>query len=97
MNTPITPNETPTPRMTAEHWARLHAMTEEQIKRNALDDPDNPPLDTYVAEKDGAQTIHITIDPLSARWLQEHRLDGGKIAASLLHQFVEAQLGNKSA
>lgn len=25
-------------------WARLDAMTEEEIERNALDDPDNPPL-----------------------------------------------------
>jgi len=25
-------------------WARLHAMTEEEIERNALEDPDNPPL-----------------------------------------------------
>jgi uncharacterized protein (DUF4415 family) len=24
-------------------WARLRAMTEEEIDRNALDDPDNPP------------------------------------------------------
>ena len=25
-------------------WARVDAMTEEEIERNALDDPDNPPL-----------------------------------------------------
>ena len=30
-------------RMTPEEWARLDAMTPEQIERNALDDPDNPP------------------------------------------------------
>lgn len=27
-------------------WARLDAMTEEEIEQNALDDPDNPPLTT---------------------------------------------------
>ncbi len=30
-------------KMTAEEWARLDAMTPEQIEQNALDDPDNPP------------------------------------------------------
>jgi len=30
-------------RMTPEEWARLEAMTPEQIEQNALDDPDNPP------------------------------------------------------
>jgi putative transcriptional regulator len=30
-------------KMTAEEWARLEAMTPEQIEQNALDDPDNPP------------------------------------------------------
>ncbi len=25
-------------------WDRVNAMTEEEIERNALDDPDNPPL-----------------------------------------------------
>jgi putative transcriptional regulator len=30
-------------RMTPEEWARLEAMTPEEIEQNALDDPDNPP------------------------------------------------------
>jgi putative transcriptional regulator len=30
--------------MTDAEWARLDAMTEEELHRNALDDPDNPPL-----------------------------------------------------
>ena len=30
-------------RMTPEEWARLEAMTPEEIERNAIDDPDNPP------------------------------------------------------
>ena len=30
-------------RMTPEEWARLEAMTPEEIEQNALDDPDNQP------------------------------------------------------
>lgn len=30
-------------RMTPEEWARLEAMTAEEIEQNAIDDPDNPP------------------------------------------------------
>ncbi len=30
-------------KMTPEEWARLEAMTPEEIEQNALDDPDNPP------------------------------------------------------
>jgi putative transcriptional regulator len=30
-------------RMTPEDWARLDAMTPEEIEQNAIDDPDNPP------------------------------------------------------
>lgn len=30
--------------MTDAEWARLDAMTEEELHQNALDDPDNPPL-----------------------------------------------------
>jgi putative transcriptional regulator len=29
--------------MTPEEWARLEAMTPEEIEQNARDDPDNPP------------------------------------------------------
>ena len=32
------------PRMPDEYYARLDAMTDEEITRNALADPDNPPL-----------------------------------------------------
>ena len=32
-----------TPKMTPAEWARLEALTPEQIEQNALDDPDNPP------------------------------------------------------
>lgn len=31
-------------KMTPQEWARLEAMTPEQLVQNALDDPDNPPF-----------------------------------------------------
>lgn len=88
MSTNTTSNEAlPQSRMTAQHWARLRAMSEEQMRKNALEDPDNPPLE---GAGDGTD-VHIRIDPSYAQWLRDHQLDAGKLAASLLAQFVEAQ------
>jgi putative transcriptional regulator len=46
-------------------WARIDAMTEEELTANALSDPDNPPLTEeelagirrIVAEREAAKTI----------------------------------------
>lgn len=98
MNTHTTVNDTSPSRMTAEHWARLHAMTEEQILQNALTDPDNPPLGSgegYVNEQ--VRSVNIILDPNIASWLEDHHLDGQKIATALLSQFVAAQSGEKNA
>ncbi len=51
--------------MTPEEWARLEAMTPEEIEQNALDDPDNPPstdeeLDRAVAGRFVRQTREAT-------------------------------------
>ncbi len=37
-------NVNPRTLMTETEWARLEAMTEEELHQNALSDPDNPPL-----------------------------------------------------
>ena len=98
MSTTITPNELPASRMTPEHWARLHTMTEDQILQNALDDPDNLPLNMSNSYTGGnTRSVRIMLEPKIASWLTEHHLDGAKIAASLLSQFVEAQLEDKNA
>ena len=52
-------------------WARLRAMTEEEIERNAADDPDNPPLTSeelarleLVRPEDRAKVpVYIRLDP----------------------------------
>lgn len=49
VNHAIDPDELP--RFTKEERDRLDAMTDEQAHRNALDDPDNPPM---VTEERGA-------------------------------------------
>ena len=40
----ILPNGSTRPIKDRTDWARLDAMTEEEIEANALSDPDNPPL-----------------------------------------------------
>lgn len=40
----ILPDGSTRPLVGTTDWARFDAMTEEEIERNALDDPDNPPL-----------------------------------------------------
>ena len=40
----VMPDESTQPIADRTDWARLEAMTEEEIEANALSDPDNPPL-----------------------------------------------------
>ncbi len=40
----VMPDGTTRPYVSKTDWARLDAMTEEEIEANALSDPDNPPL-----------------------------------------------------
>jgi putative transcriptional regulator len=50
------PNNPPTP--TSEEWARIEAMTEEEIEAGARSDPDNPPLtDAQLARMERALSV----------------------------------------
>ena len=65
------------PKDTRTDWARLKAMTEEEIEANALADPDNPPTDMSDfwergVSVDGARNLtRLNIDPDILYWFQK--------------------------
>ena len=61
------------PKDTRTDWARLRAMTEEEIEANALSDPDNPPIDMSDFWERG-----VAVD--GARNLTRLNLDPGRTA-----------------
>ena len=65
------------PKDTRTDWARLRAMTEEEIEANALSDPDNPPIDMSDfwergVAVDGARNLtRLNLDPDVLQWFQK--------------------------
>jgi uncharacterized protein (DUF4415 family) len=58
-------------------WARLDAMTEEDIERGALSDPDNPPIDPAtmtweIIEPTPKKSIHLRVDADVLEWFHEN-------------------------
>jgi uncharacterized protein (DUF4415 family) len=59
-------------------WARLDAMTEEEIEQNALHDPDNPPIEDWewanaklvLPERTRKPSIHLRIDAAVLAWFR---------------------------
>jgi uncharacterized protein (DUF4415 family) len=59
-------------------WKRLRAMTEEEIEQNALDDPDNPPIEDWewanakliLPERTPKPSIHMRVDPAVLAWFR---------------------------
>lgn len=65
--------KSPTPERT--DWARLKAMTEEEIERNAREDPDNPPIEPKywkVVEQPRKVSIHLRVDADVLEWFREN-------------------------
>jgi hypothetical protein len=87
--------------MTRKDWEKLMNMSKEEIEQNAKNDSDNPPFSTENLRvngmlcPDGFIVRSIVIEEKIDNWLEEHNLQGDKIAATLLKQFVEAQSGIK--
>jgi len=78
-------------------WARLDAMTEEEIERNAADDPDNPPMtdedwrNARVVWPQGKAPVTLRLDKDIIAWFKGR---GGAIrpaSNAVLRAFVEAQ------
>lgn len=87
--------------MTQKDWEKLMNMSEAEIEENAKSDVDNPPFSLKNSASramllpDGTIVRSISIDQKIDLWFQEHNLETEKVAAVLLKQFVEAQIGMK--
>ena len=78
-------------------WARLDAMTEEEIERNAAEDPDNPPMteedwkNARVVWPQGKAPVTLRLDKDIIAWFK-HRGRGYQTRINaVLRAFVEAQ------
>ena len=76
-------------------WARLDAMTEEEIEANALSDPDNLPHDTDdfwergVAVHGARRLTRVNIEPDILAWFQEQGTEFRQLIGALLQEYME--------
>ena len=78
-------------------WARLDAMTEEEIERNAADDPDNPPwteedwANARVVWPQGKAPVTLRLDKDIIAWFKRQGRGYQTRINAVLRAFVEAQ------
>jgi uncharacterized protein (DUF4415 family) len=78
-------------------WARLDSMTEEEIERNALEDPDNPPWteedwkNARVVWPQGKAPVTLRLDRDIIAWFKHHGRGYQTRINAVLRGFVEAQ------
>jgi uncharacterized protein (DUF4415 family) len=76
-------------------WARLRAMTEEEIEQNALDDPDNPPITDWTNAKlilpTRKPSIHLRVDPAVLAWFRSQGPGYLTRMNAVLRSYYEAQ------
>jgi uncharacterized protein (DUF4415 family) len=78
-------------------WARLDAMTEEEIERNAADDPDNPPwtdedwANARVVWPQGKAPVTLRLDNDIIAWFKHQGRGYQTRINAVLRAFVEAQ------
>lgn len=79
-------------------WARLERMTEDEIERNAADDPDNPPWTeeewarARVVFPQGKAPVTLRLDRDIIAWFKEQGSRGYQTRINaVLRAFVEAQ------
>jgi len=78
-------------------WARLDAMTEEEIERNAADDPDNPPwteedwANARVVWPQGKAPVTLRLDKDIIAWFKARGRGYQTRINAVLRAFVEAQ------
>ncbi len=73
-------------------WDRVHSMTEEEIERNAADDPDNPPM----TEEEWAHArvmvpVRLHLDAEVLDWFKSQGDGFPARINAVLRAFVEAQ------
>src|SRR5579863_3107488 len=78
-------------------WDRVNAMTEEEIDRNAADDPDNPPWTeedwarARVVFPQGKAPVTLRLDKDIIAWFKGHGRGYQTRINAVLRGFVEAQ------
>ena len=83
------------PKDTRTDWARLKAMTEEEIEANALSDPDNPPIDMSDfwergVAVDGARNLtRLNLDPDILDWFQGRGADFRQQIGAVLQAYMQ--------
>lgn len=82
-------------------WARIKQLTDKQIEAACASDDDvilptsNDLLNGKIIYPSGEAFYIIPAEKKIDAWLEEHHLSGNEVAAALLKQFVEAQIGRK--
>jgi uncharacterized protein (DUF4415 family) len=78
-------------------WARLDAMTEEEIERNATEDPDNPPWTeeewarARIVFPQGKAPVTLRLDRDILAWFKQRGRGYQTRINAVLRAFVEAQ------
>jgi uncharacterized protein (DUF4415 family) len=78
-------------------WARVNAMTEEEIERNAAEDPDNPPWTeeewarARVVFPQGKEPVTLRLDRDILAWFRQRGRGYQTRINAVLRAFVEAQ------
>ena len=78
-------------------WDRVNAMTDEEIERNAADDPDNPPWTeedwarARVVYPQGKAPVTLRLDKDVIAWFKQHGRGYQTRINAVLRAFVEAQ------
>ena len=78
-------------------WDRVHSMTEEEIERNAAEDPDNPPLtdedwaNARVVWPQGKAPVTLRLDKDIIAWFKGRGRGYQTRINAVLRSFVEAQ------
>jgi uncharacterized protein (DUF4415 family) len=78
-------------------WERVNAMTEEEIERNAREDPDNPPWTeeewarARVVFPQGKAPVTLRLDKDIIAWFRQHGRGYQTRINAVLRAYVEAQ------
>jgi len=78
-------------------WDRIDAMTEEEIERNALEDPDNPPWteedwkNARLVIPQGKAPVTLRLDKDVVAWFKSQGRGYQTRINAVLRAFVEAQ------
>jgi len=78
-------------------WARVNAMTEEEIERNAAEDPDNPPWTeeewarARVVFPQGKEPVTLRLDKDILHWFKQRGRGYQTRINAVLRAFVGAQ------